>query len=519
MPSISSCPTCHRDLTIPDLADRQKALRCPLCDAQFTAEQVLADCVSFPPLAIVVEAAAPPGEVVETEGPQYSPADDVLGATLATTHGELPQDSAGLQASPAAATEAAMSADAAQQDLPVTETPPGGAADQTEAAGTGDHAFEPQISAMRVSPRVRRQTSPLAMLGQLVGMALGGVLGLAIGYWVLLWIGGPQSDFLELRPKLPRWLLPPVRRHDAAVHVPLAKEEQDNRVPERNFIDLAAWPSPTGAAAVQEPTADAGNSMSLQSVPTESAVDEPAPLETNQALRDPSASSPKILPAGYLGPREFKLRTAAELQAAIEQTDLALRCPRCQMPGAVRLVSFESAADSRPGGAALASPCDACRGKPVLHLGTAGFEQLCELGEAVTFVQFGGNDVERERLRDAVETVLMAIGNQRDKRETIGRLSGAWLEQSGRQTNGIVIAGTVEDARPQGDLFAIRIMLMSCGKHIEVVSRQPPEPALSRRDHVVMLGSIVDCPEDNLVGYAGEASQVIWGGLHLKVVQ
>jgi hypothetical protein len=32
-----------------------------------------------------------------------------------------------------------------------------------------------------------------------------------------------------------------------------------------------------------------------------------------------------------------------------------------------------------------------------------------------------------------------------------------------------------------------------------------------------VLGSIVDSPAENLVGYAGDLPQVVWGGLHLKL--
>ena len=70
MPSISSCPECHRDLTIPDLDDRRQSLRCPLCDAQFEAERILADSVSFPPSAIVV--GEPPSPQQPVEAPHQS---------------------------------------------------------------------------------------------------------------------------------------------------------------------------------------------------------------------------------------------------------------------------------------------------------------------------------------------------------------------------------------------------------------------------------------------------------------
>jgi uncharacterized C2H2 Zn-finger protein len=516
MPSISSCPTCHRDLTIPDMADGMQELRCPLCDAQFSAQRVLADCVGFPPLAIVVEAAKPHDEIAGTEGPQYSPVGEMPEPAAEHSARDLtePQPLTG-------AAEGVAETDDVASRAPSAESRPGGEADETEAAA-GDRAFEPQVAGLRVAPRTRRQASPFAMLGQLLGMALGGVLGLAIGYWVLLWLGGPQADFLEIRGKLPRWIRPPVRRHDAAPLVPLANEATEQEPAgeaQREPVDSEPWPSPIGAAAMQLFVADDENSMSLQSVPAEPGVEEQAPLEKVASEPDVLAATENRLPEGYLGPRGFKPRTAAELKATIEQSELALRCPRCQVGAAVRLASFESAPDSPAEKAASAPLCNVCRGKPVPHLGTSGFTQLCELGELVTFVQFGRDDAEREPLREAAENVLIAVGSQRDKRETIGRLAGAWLEESGRQTNGIVLAGTVEEAIPQGDLFVVRIMLLSCGKHVEVVSRQSPQPPLSRRDQVVILGSIVESPAENLVGYEGDASQVIWGGLHFKVAQ
>lgn len=512
MPSISSCPACHRDLTIPDLTNGRKSLRCPLCDAQFAAEEVLADAVPFPPLAIVVEAEEWPSEFSMPAGPQYSPGDDEPPSTDAANWRESAQESAAAES----------------HDVPGARDTSGSqwtSDDEPDAAAPRSTDFESQVSSMRVAPRVRRQTSPLAMLGQVAGVGLGGVLGLAIGYWVLLWLGGARSDFLELRGKLPRWLRPPVRRHHADLQLPLAKPSPERHEPDRNFMDLAAGSSATREAPADDLAAVERDGFALPSAPPQAPAAaglmsvEPAelPAEPPQALLDAPSPAPNILPEGYVGPREFKLRSAGDLHAALEQTELALRCPRCQMPGAVRLVSFDAATDNPPGTAA-APPCDVCRGKPVLHLGTDGFTQLCTLGEAVTFVRFGEDDGRREQLRDAAESILIAIGGQRDKRETIGRLAGAWLADGARQTNGIVLAGTVEDARPQGDLFAIRLMLLNCGKHVEVVCRQPPEPALARRDHVVMLGSIIDHPENNLVGYAGDAEQVIWGGMHFKVV-
>jgi hypothetical protein len=60
-------------------------------------------------------------------------------------------------------------------------------------------------------PRRRKQKKGPGLLGALisiVGLGGSGVIGLAFGYIILLWIGGPQRDFLNIRHKLPGFLVP-----------------------------------------------------------------------------------------------------------------------------------------------------------------------------------------------------------------------------------------------------------------------------------------------------------------------
>lgn len=524
MPSISSCPACHRDLTIPDLDPRQQSLRCPLCDAEIPAEQVLADSVPFPPAAIIVEADSSRIESSNApkEAPPYSMVDKpAVGVeeiarpdaafSLAAVESEAFQDSS-RQADTSSAPDTG-------QRPPVAELESSTVAEDQEHAADYE-AFGQQVSAMRVAPRARRQASFLGMLGQLLGMVVGGVLGLAIGYYVLVWIGGAQADFLELRGKLPRWLVPPARRHDVPVGPTPMVESADakDQVNDTFAGLLGRSETPPAVAVSREPVPADGATLRPDRFPAKPEPSDAAPDHAEQALADRFGAVPKPLPEGYRGPRGFKLRTAAELEMAIQETDFALRCPHCQMPGAVRLVAFDSAADASAR-EDLSRPCDYCRGKPVLNLNTAGFEQLCDLAEAVTYVQFDGDDASRQPLRGAAESILLAIGGQRDKSEIVGRLAGARLDDGGRQSNGIVLAGTVQSARVEGEFYALQIMLLGCGKSVTIVSRQAPEPPLDRRDHVVVLGSIVDSPSENLLGYSGEAAQVIWGGLHLKLAK
>jgi hypothetical protein len=40
------------------------------------------------------------------------------------------------------------------------------------------------------------------------GIILGGVLGISLGLWILLWWRGPRGDVLKIRDKLPEWMVP-----------------------------------------------------------------------------------------------------------------------------------------------------------------------------------------------------------------------------------------------------------------------------------------------------------------------
>jgi DNA-directed RNA polymerase subunit RPC12/RpoP len=541
MPSISSCPACHRDLTIPDLADRQQPLRCPLCDAQFAAEAVLADCVNFPPAAIVVGAAESPiaaatnsvepaPQLAFDNEPIAGISDDLSWPLVASSAPAATESESAALEEPAAMTEPSLGdevrassiaspAPQADESLADVGEPVAASDSANEEAATDYQAFDQQVASMRVSPKARRQASPLGALGQLLGMALGGVLGLAIGYYVLLWIGGPSADFLKVRNKVPRWLLPPARRHNAAGDaVPLSSPRGGRSdQPSRTLADLVAEPDSFDAEVIASDSATGDDLGLSDNLVTAEAREAGAPPEEPQFTpSDHFVAASKPLPEGYRGPRGFKLRTAAELKAALDQADRALRCPHCQRPGAVRLAAFDAPLEGSDDGG-TERRCDYCRGKLVLNVTTAAFEEVCNLGEAVTFVQFEAHDPGRSNLRDAAETILMAIGSQRDKSEVVGRLAGARLDDGRRQTNGIVVAGTVQLARPEGEFFAIQLMLFGCGKSVTIVSRRPPEPPVARRDRLVVLGSIVDSPVENLVGYTGDLPQIIWGGLQLRL--
>ncbi len=480
MPCISSCPECHRDLTIPDAVDAAHRLRCPLCQAEFIAERALADAVAFPPTAIKLDAGA-----------------------QRVVSGQDEEHESQLQQEVAAPTGIAN-------------------AGSIEEPASREHS-------VRVRAKTRPQASAFGLLGQFAGMAFGGVLGLAIGYYVLLWIGGPQADFLELRAKLPGWMMPPDK----------GNRDDDRRGPrrrgiaERSLGDLLHESDETASNAVPEQVAAAEVAPDVSDAVPASFEQEsglpaqPSPVRAENPSSNlqaatvvPPATAGLESPAtAQVGPRGFSAYSMDDLEAALAKAGAALGCEQCHATGYLLREPPTGSGDDR-----FAAPeprrvrCDRCGGKPMPGLTSEAFDQLCQLADAVTFARLGADEAGRARLRQQIQAALLRVGEDRGKTQIVGRLAGSRLENSQRRSNGIILAGTVQELGQSGPLYSIKLVLFGVPKSVVVLSQQAPEPPLAQHDRVLILGSIVDSPIKNLAGYSGSLNQVVWGGLPLKLL-
>ncbi|HVX63010.1 MAG TPA: hypothetical protein VHC19_20480, partial [Pirellulales bacterium] len=120
--------------------------------------------------------------------------------------------------------------------------------------------------------------------------------------------------------------------------------------------------------------------------------------------------------------------------------------------------------------------------------------------------------------RARIQSVLLRVGEDRGKTQIVGRLASSRLENSQRLTNGILLAGTVQELGYEGPIFRIKLVLFGVPKEVVVISEHAPQPPLASHDRVLILGSIVDSPTENLAGYEGQLTQVVWGGFPMKLV-
>lgn len=210
MPSICICPDCRQRVLVESLADPQLRLRCPLCESTFEAEAVSQSAEPAPPWALPVECeSATAAEAGDLTASAAASAPEV--AIDTSTEPEV------ADAEPASLAEIAAAADhgsTAGDELNVAEWQ-GETADvdsgETEQPAAWDAMSEHADNGLRESARARRREPQIGVLGHLIGVVLGGVIGIGLGYLILLWMAGRQGDFLHIWDQVPRMLLPSER--------------------------------------------------------------------------------------------------------------------------------------------------------------------------------------------------------------------------------------------------------------------------------------------------------------------
>jgi len=475
MSRISTCAACHGDILIPGSAQPADRMRCPLCNAQFRVQDVLAASIQAPPEAIIIE--QPQSAVAAAVGPRLS------------------------------------------REQPLADFDVG----------------------ERASSAIARRKGP-GPIGQLIRIFGGGVVGLALGYLGLLRFGGDQYDALKILDKLPPKVTVWLKKPAAA---PAADKPQG---PQRSLKDLLnapdtpppaapatappfEFPAPGGAPAPapSQPPPAATTPPATLTPPPEAAAPPPAAPESaaleSQPPDEPVAAADAAdvaVLSQQPGPKQLTLYRATELQAAIADTGPMEGCPTCNSTGFVRRAIVRGVREvkgervDRTADRKVA--CETCNGKPPARITPESYVRLCHLAEVTTFVDTkSAPEAELSLLADQVRKLMVTASGDMRSIETMGRLAGYQLDQSDRRENGVVLAGTVSQLSQEGRFFTMQVVLLGIPKKVTVVSSRAPQTAIKEHDRVIILGSIVNDPIENLNGYVGRLPQVVWGGMPVRL--
>lgn len=193
MPITSKCPKCQQPVTIPDGVEPEAEVRCPLCAVVYPLHVAIAE---VPPALIPIEsgtitAAAPDSDSTAKSNLISEP----FHTAESTDTAESPETEQDVEESPQTGGSAA---DGVTPKIDIGQTP----VDREVFAGfrlQEDGTSQGETSeATPTTQRRRKRKREKSAAKEIVGAILGGFLGLAIGYYMLNYLGGERFDFMKI---------------------------------------------------------------------------------------------------------------------------------------------------------------------------------------------------------------------------------------------------------------------------------------------------------------------------------
>ncbi len=138
------------------------------------------------------------------------------------------------------------------------------------------------------------------------------------------------------------------------------------------------------------------------------------------------------------------------------------------------------------------------------------YRTFCRLGHVLTFVKGKAADTRLDDRKQAVKTIRERLAEDPGRVNEIGRLAAGRIETAGGPKGGILLAGAAGQTQEQGGLYATTIRLAGHPGPVVVMSDRPLP--FEDKTTVLVLGSVVTDPAENLAGYKGTKPFLVWVG-------
>ena len=488
MPSISTCPKCAQRVTVPDGLAETVEVRCPHCGAEYPADEVTeltADVEEvdeggdLPSELIPIDAESDRGSSDGESGPLVKcPCCDaqfgLAKVIVVATGEELGCDAAGTigpDGSVASAGDLSSFGPSDEDhatygiaiDTGIEETPKTSVAfdfkdddaDRREAA----------LASMASGAGTRRHRDsgkhPLRLMVEIV---LGGVAGLTITYYGLNFFGGERFAYFDVY--LPGVSHTVEHRPD---WWPTVARQPDSDAPDDELVFTREEPSSPPREEADSPL------PAVEMPPEEPAMEDVVPIEepSEEPVEEPKVEPPPPPPVGPADPPSF---TSDELGKVLKTAHTA----------------FTASA-----------------------LTEDTYRQLCQLAQAVTFVELEDGGPQLRNRLEAVVVLLRKIGRDELNLIKIGEMAAGLAYDQERTDNGILLAGTVESSLKLGQTHGASVQLIGAESTLFVLSKTLMPAKVG--DRVLVLGSIVDKPAENMVGVDTSMRRVIWSRMTVNL--
>jgi hypothetical protein len=355
-------------------------------------------------------------------------------------------------------------------------------ADLPDGAGPSIDVDKP--FAASPTPTRRRRRSAVRTL---VGVVLGGVIGLAAGYYLLLVFGGPDADALALAQYVPSRLLPDSFQSEpagpASTPTTPAPPAADQIVATPDTHKTAEVPASFVAPVEpsKETTADdryaadrAASGVALSEAPlVESATPAEPPQFDDSVARPLSAGGPHVTgaPSYTAGQLQDALASAQQAQAGLVDGDLD----------------------------------DSAEGRTKAF----SYTRFCELAEVLTYAKAEPRSDESVSLEREAEQLFAATLADVHSRAEVARIAAIWITSPNRRSGGVMLVGKVVGRSTLGDVDECQL---DTGQGARITLLVPTRRAdtLDMDQVLGIAGTIVEAPSDRVTGYTGSAPQAVW---------
>ncbi len=486
MVSIGTCPQCAAHLALPETATAADHAQCPECRAEFSLadadQRWLSAATILDPVEPSVETS--PAEAFEPIPPEFEsqhleaprPAVPELGAGSALLSGWEERLKTAIETTASEIADPSETtihkAEEETPQVPEMVTPesapkfefnldPPTEPLQPQSSNISDEPYpvEPEVTAavqLKLSPEPPRRKKSL--VGIATAVVVPGVVGIFLGLIALVWLKGPEADYLNFASYLPAAMLPTTSTSE--MHEPGTELLADEGSQTKTISEPR--PAQEPLIAKQEPISE---------------ISEPAgrPLLSRDESVQPATAE--------LTPQ----RKIPEVSAATEQFHKLLEAARNAAPEMIEgdLTTRESIA--RKGKAYMA---------------------LCQLAEQFHYVNqsqlSNGGETEALLAKSFFRTAATEPAAQRD----LAQIAARWWEHGGRSNQGIFLIGRIQDAQAVGTQTLCTVALGQEGDAYVIPVLLDRFP-YSLGDQVGVVGSIVAQPGKKIPAFDSAVGQVV----------
>jgi hypothetical protein len=333
----------------------------------------------------------------------------------------------------------------------------------------------------------RRKRSALRTMVSAVAAA---PVGLALGYFALLWIKGPSGDFLQMAKYIPPKLLPA-----SFMSVPLREESA-----------VAAQPEPMAETAAEPVTKDSANIPASYVTPVKPASEQPSDDDNRYGAQSPTART-----GAKLSDQESQATKIDEPRRFTDPNAASLSGEDPHIIGAPLFTVAEFAAALAKAQKAESGLITGDLSDPSVRREKGmSYAKLCDLAQMVTFCDDSSAVDHLNELRhDANELFQTALAAPHT-RDEVAQIASIWIGSPHRQHGGVFLAGSIHGGEVVGDAYEYQLST-EAGGELKLLLPRPLDTHVAADGHPVgIVGSIVDNPAGKVSGYTGTSPRVIW---------